>query len=101
MPLQTPQSRKSELTSMNVNTKFFPSSVTKRPFLGWFINLWSEDCRGPTTVFACGELCEFPLALAMFPRRCNRDGLASSTQWRVKDFLRNNEAVLTEVTYDY
>ena len=32
MPLQNPQRRNSELTRVNVTTKFFPSGITKSRF---------------------------------------------------------------------
>ena len=47
MPLHTPQRRNNELTSMNVNIKFLPSSVTKRLFF-FVLMTRIEKARGPT-----------------------------------------------------
>src|SRR6266404_3305153 len=47
MPLQTPQSRKSELTRMNVKTRFLPSLAMKRLFLGVFIGPASSEGQQP------------------------------------------------------
>jgi hypothetical protein len=39
MPLQTPQRKNSELTRINVRTKFLPSSITNRLFFLEFMGL--------------------------------------------------------------